>query len=213
MRGMGAMTWVKLEERNFLSQCERQRNSNTYPPCEIATPPTAYFLPLVTPCEVPSPPTTKSRHSTQIKVTKSKHLGPRHHFLHRFLKTKCQSLEICQELKLWNKRFLFSSPSLLTQTRRHLMGLLLTALFCVSELRNPHVRGREKNSNSKHETKLTCIFCLTRYCLIRILTERCSLSLKWLWHSPQQSCPAYTQAQAPTASAFHLHAIMEVFTY
>ena len=108
--------WVRLRESKLLSQRKRQRNSNTYPPCQTATlphnllPPSSHsFLP-----RSPSFSTIKEKPNTQwIQVTKSKYLDPQHHFLHRLLKRQnAKSLEVFQE-----QDFSFSgNPALLTWT-------------------------------------------------------------------------------------------------
>ena len=111
--------WVRLRESKLLSQRKRQRNSNTYPPCQTATLP-HNFLPLVTPWRSLSPQVPFFLHhqrkpNTQwIQVTKSKHLDPQHHFLHRLLKRQnAKSLEVFQE-----QGFSFSgNPALLAWTR------------------------------------------------------------------------------------------------
>ena len=106
-----ASPWVRLRESKFLSPRKRQRNGNTYPTCQTATLPHK-LLPLSShPWKVPFF-TIKENHQ-QIQVTKTKHLGPQYHFLHRLLKRQnVQSLEVFQEQ---GSSFL-ANPTLLTRT-------------------------------------------------------------------------------------------------
>ena len=49
----GLPPWVRLRESKFLSQRKRQRNGNTYPPCQTAAPPHNLLPPSSHPLKVP----------------------------------------------------------------------------------------------------------------------------------------------------------------
>lgn len=146
--------WVRFRESKFLPQRKRQRNSNTYPPCQTATSPTTYFLSLVTPWRSPSPQVPFLLHhegkpnTQRIQVTKSKHLGPQRHFLHRLLKRTCQNFGKLSETGL----SLFGNPALLTQTGEATDRCALIALFYLSEAEEPtHKREGRRIHNTKHQ--------------------------------------------------------------